>query len=79
LAKEEERYPSLSFTAIAHKTNTNNWKRWVVYDLDTTLPFPCSFELYAEKALRYDERLNETYQRYIYLHTKLNFDVLYFL
>ncbi|XP_046462418.1 protein N-terminal glutamine amidohydrolase-like [Daphnia pulex] len=35
-----------------------------VYDLDTTLPFPCSFEEYKTKALGLDHDLQTQFQRY---------------
>uniref|UniRef100_A0A8C4NE84 Protein N-terminal glutamine amidohydrolase n=1 Tax=Eptatretus burgeri TaxID=7764 RepID=A0A8C4NE84_EPTBU len=35
----------------------------LVYDLDTTLPFPCSLEIYVQDALRADEMLRQCYRR----------------
>ncbi|KAL3680327.1 hypothetical protein R1sor_023283 [Riccia sorocarpa] len=35
----------------------------LVWDLDTTLPFPVAFSLYAEKSLRPDIRLDKVYSR----------------
>ena len=34
-----------------------------VYDLDTRLPFPCSFEVYKTKALGIDHNLQTQFQR----------------
>ena len=35
-----------------------------VYDLDTTLPFPCPLSLYEKEAFRSDHGLKESYWRY---------------
>nr|XP_057903431.1 protein N-terminal glutamine amidohydrolase-like isoform X4 [Doryrhamphus excisus] len=35
----------------------------VVYDLDSTMPFPCSLELYAKHALRTDHGIQAAYRR----------------
>jgi hypothetical protein len=35
-----------------------------VYDLDTRLPFPCSFEEYKTKALGIDDNLQTQFQRF---------------
>lgn len=36
----------------------------LVFDLDTSLPFPCSFDLYMQSAIRSDFLLNEKYHRW---------------
>lgn len=35
----------------------------LVYDLDTTLPFPCPFKEYQSKSLKSDEMLNPKFRR----------------
>lgn len=37
----------------------------LVYDLDTTLPFPCAFDEYQSQTFKKDEILNPKFRRYI--------------
>ena len=38
----------------------------MVYDLDTTLPFPCKFTEYSTQALREDNGLKSQFHRYVF-------------
>lgn len=46
--------------------SNNSKSTTIVWDLDSTLDFPCSFETYVEKSLmHYETYLPRPYQRYI--------------
>ena len=43
----------------------------LVYDLDSELPFPCSFDTYVNEALPQDDLLKPEFQRYSMCRNKM--------